>query len=398
LRHHLPVLLIALIAVALSGAAPGAIANDEPTRGVNLRLLPYLDRVATTPLEEIERLNGARLDLAQKAGFNSLRLGVPMEPWIEKLSTAGQEKTLELLRRVVSSVLERNLRLDVALFVPARKIVCEEQYQEGYRAGLNAILAQLPDRPEAGIEIVNEPPSCSGPAVPTAQWGKMQQDLYRAVRAAKRQILFVVAGGGWGQIDGMLQLDPDPFRSDPNTLYTFHYYEPFIYTSQEVAWLRPDHVNKYVKDLAWPVEVANASAVRDKALAAVANDKSLTEDTQREDRKSLSRLFDEYAIQGTTRYLSSRFRAVADWAAAHNLSTSRILLGEFGVHRHMPSPNVVEEPWPTAASWLEAVRREAENRHMGWVVWDLDSGFGVICGTGPGAGELCPSYRAVFAK
>ena len=43
------------------------------------------------------------------------------------------------------------------------------------------------------------------------------------------------------------------------------------------------------------------------------------------------------------------FETVADWAGAHNLSTRRILLGEFGVHRQMPALNLVAEPWSTAS-------------------------------------------------
>jgi hypothetical protein len=385
------------VVISLGGSAE-AVATDGAIRGVNMRLLPYFGFASSTPTEEIIRLNDVRLELVQKAGFNLVRVGVPMNPWIEEVSAAGQDKTLKLLRGILPSASARNLSIDVVLFVPARKVVCEGQYRDAYRGGLNAVIAELPDRSDVGIEVVSEPPSCRRPDSSVDQWEGMQQELYRTVRSMRQHARFVVTGGEWGTVDGLLHLDPMPYRDDPNAMFTFHYYEPFLYTHQEVAWLRPDHVNKFVSDLAWPAETTNASRVREQALASLASDKSVDDDAQQKDRNTLLRLFEEYGTQGTTAYLSSRFRAVADWTGAHNLSTGRILLGEFGVHRHMPAPNVVKEPWPTAPVWLAAVRREAESRHMGWVVWDLDSGFGVICGKQPGTGELCPAYQSVFAR
>jgi hypothetical protein len=390
------VVAIDVIASICAGAEAATI--NDPLRGVNMRLVPYRDVGSATPGDELIHLNDARLDLSQRAGFSLVRIGVPMEPWIEGVSIAEQEKTRKLLRETLSSALAKSLSTDVVLFVPARKIVCEKQYRDAYRSGLQAVLAGLPDRPDVGIEVVSEPPSCGNTGGAIGAWGELQRELYRIVRSMKHHIRFVVAGGGWGGIDGLLPLDPAPYKDDPNAMFTFHYYEPFLYTHQEVTWLRSDHVNKYVTDLGWPVESANSGHIRDGALAALAEDQSVNDDARREDNKSLSRLFNEYTTQGTAGYLSSRFQGVVDWAEVHGLPTTRILLGEFGVHRHMPATNVVGDPWPTAAAWLAAVRQQAERRNMGWVVWDLDSGFGVICGKQSGEGELCPAYRSVFAK
>jgi endoglucanase len=321
-----------------------------------------------------------------------------MNPWIEKVSAAEQDKTLQLLRAVVSTAFRRNLSVDVVLFAPAREIVCEAQNRDLYRAGLNAVLAELPDRPDFGIEVLSEPPNCPNPSSPATSWEATQEELYRTVRSMKRHLFFVVAGAGWGAVDGLLRLDPNPYGNDPNTMFTFHYYEPFLYTHQEVAWLRADHINTFVSDLAWPVESTNTGQARENALARLAGDKTLDDNAHSEDRKILLRLFAEYSTQGTTGYMSSRFQAVADWASAHNLSASRILLGEFGVHRQMAVLNLVAQPWPTASLWLSQVRGAAESRQMGWVVWDLDSGFGVICGSQAEMGELCPSYRTLFGE
>jgi hypothetical protein len=110
--------------VSLEGYAE-ATTDEAPIRGVNMRLLPYLGAVSTTPSGQIIRVNDARMELAERAGFNFVRIGVPMNPWIEKVSAAEQGKTLQLLRAVVSAAFRRNLSIDVVLFTPAREVVCE---------------------------------------------------------------------------------------------------------------------------------------------------------------------------------------------------------------------------------------------------------------------------------
>jgi endoglucanase len=389
--------LVSMSLLLLGPSGPG-FAKDAPIAGVNMRLLPYLDRAGVTPIRELARLNDARLELVRKAGFNFVRIGIPADAWIENVSPAQQDEVLTLLRGVLDSAISANLGVDVALFTPARQIVCENRDREPYRLALNAVLSQLPDRPDVGIEPINEPPSCreTGSAA-FGPWQEFQPQLYREVRSMRRNILFVVAGPGWGRVDGLPQLDPGPYRADPNAIFTFHYYEPFLFTHQEVAWLRPDHLNKFVAGLAWPAEKTNADAVQENALAALAGDASFTRDRQAESRRVLVQLFEEYRSRGTAGYLATRFQAAADWAEAHGVAASRMLLGEFGVHRHMAADRV-GEPWATAPAWLAAVRREAEDRHFGWVVWDLDSGFGVVCGNRPGEGEICPAYRTVFGK
>jgi hypothetical protein len=383
-----------LIFLFSSGIGASGLANNGPVAGVSIRLVPYLDRADASPVDELARLNDARLELVRKAAFDLVRVGIPAEAWVENLSPAERDRHLTLLSRILGSAASANLRVQVALFGPARQIVCEAQYFDSYRLALSAVLAVLPDRPDIAIEPMNEPPSCRKTASAAEPWEQIQQQLYREVRSVREHISFVVSAPGWGQGDGLLHLDPDPYRSDPNTAFTFHHYDPLLFTHQQVAWLRPDHVKKFVTSLAWPVEQRNVDQVREDALAA---GNSLGQDRRGEDRRALLQLFEEYKTQGTTRYLASRFQAAADWAEAHDLTPNRILLGEFGVHRQMSGADRVSEPWPTASAWLVAVRHEAERHGMGWVVWDLERVRGHLWRSA-GRGRTMPSIPHSFQK
>jgi endoglucanase len=203
-----------------------------------------------------------------------------------------------------------------------------------------------------------------------------------------------VTGVGWGQVDGLVRFDPSPYLGDPDTLFTFHYYEPLLFTHQATAWLRSDHANQYVHDLDWPVAEENRQSTERQALASLAADPNAGGAV----RKSLQNLFSRYRTDGTTHYLAQRFGSVADWARDHRIPANRILVGEYGVRRVHPESAAAGAPWRTAPIWLQAVRDQAKQAGFSAAVWDLDSGFGVICGDQLGHGELCPQYRSVYPQ
>ena len=114
--------------------------------------------------------------------------------------------------------------------------------------------------------------------------------------------------------------------------------------------------------------------------------------------KTLQDLFSAYQTDGTTRYLAQRFDSVANWARQHQIAANRILVGEYGVRRVHVEGDKAGAPWRTAPVFLAAVRDQAKHAGFTSAVWDLDSGFGVICGDQLGHGDLCPEYKAVYPR
>jgi len=394
-------------AVLLFGMSP-AIAADlstapERIHGTNLRLIPHQNFTPGTPIETIIGINDARLEVARQAGFNWVRVGVDMAPWVDNVSQEEQARTMSLVRGALASLAKRHLRGVFTLFVPAQKLVCDNYGYDAYLTGLLAILATLPDSTDWGIEVVNEPPTCPEAGI-GVHWETMQKTLYQTVRKIKTQLIFVVTGNGWGALDGLIQLDPSMYEKDANTLFAFHYYEPFLFTHQETVFLRSDKINSYVRNLDWPYDQLNTSEALKAASASISADGALDGKAKARDRETVTAMFGDYAKRGTESYMSDRIKSVANWALMQHVPANRVLLGEFGVFRQLMgakrnnTPEDVGSPRATAPGWLLHLRREVDQYGFGWAVWELDGGFGVICGGRPGTGKLCPEYQMVFAE
>jgi hypothetical protein len=188
----------------------------------------------------------------------------------------------------------------------------------------------------------------------------------------------------------LARLDAAPYRGDAAVWFSFHFYEPLLYTHQEITWLSPGSY-RYVSRLPWPEDPHRTGAALVEALRRLADDATL--DSSRRERLAavLRRDFADYATAGTAAHVARRFDEVTRWAGREDIPPTRLLLGEYGVDR--PTHSAAGAPWPDAAAWLGAVHGEAVRRGFMPVVWDLDSGFAVICQHEGLDAQLCEDYR-----
>lgn len=88
------------------------------------------------------------------------------------------------------------------------------------------------DRSEFVVfEILNEPHD-----IDDAIWGKIQGDTIEAIRKIDKKHTLIVGGTGFNSIDKMLKI---PKYTDENLIYTFHFYDPHIFTHQGATWNKP---------------------------------------------------------------------------------------------------------------------------------------------------------------
>ncbi|MDR3436087.1 cellulase family glycosylhydrolase [Telmatospirillum sp.] len=383
----------ACAAFAATVMVAGAAWASGGSPGVNLSLFPSgLNRHDTA--DAASEINRQRVAQAKAAGFKFIRLGIPFDAWTSKADPAEQARVLTVAVATVGEILAAGMTLDIGPQTRASDVVCRQIGWDIYVEGLSALLDRLPDSKAVAIEAMSEPPSCPGDNGPKSVWAGTQQTLYQLIRRKLPHATFVVTGTAWGQVDGLIKFDPSPYLGDPNTLFTFHDYEPFLFTHQATTWLRKDHANQYVHDLDWPVTEENRRSVETQALAALAADPNGDQSV----RKTLQDLFSAYQTEGTPSFLAQRFESVANWARTYNIPANQILLGEYGVRRVHLEGSKPGTPWRTAPTWLASVRDQAERAGFVWAVWDLDSGFGLICGDQLGHGDLCSEYRSVYPR
>jgi endoglucanase len=80
-------------------------------------------------------------------------------------------------------------------------------------------------------EILNEPHG-----ITTSAWGTIQNQVISAIREKDTRHMIVVGGSGYNSYSELANL---PHYSDNNLLYTFHFYDPFMFTHQGASWTAP---------------------------------------------------------------------------------------------------------------------------------------------------------------
>ena len=80
-------------------------------------------------------------------------------------------------------------------------------------------------------EILNEPHGIADPL-----WNTIQQNVISKIRSVDTRHMIVVGPAGWNSYNNLANL---PRYSDANLLYTFHFYDPFLFTHQGATWVDP---------------------------------------------------------------------------------------------------------------------------------------------------------------
>jgi aryl-phospho-beta-D-glucosidase BglC (GH1 family) len=192
------------------------------------------------------------------------------------------------------------------------------------------------------LEILNEPEFND-----RYRWYGVQAKLAAAIREGAPQHTIIAAGARWSDDDELVFLEP---LRDPNVIYTFHFYEPHIFTHQGATW--GTYFWHWVKGLRYPSSPENAFKVAGSVPDAV-------------DRLAVIRY-------GQDHWDASRVEAdinqVAEWARQRGVP---VVCNEFGVYREYAEPRDRE-------AWIHDVRTSVENHAMGWTMWDYSGSFGVV--------------------
>lgn len=190
-------------------------------------------------------------------------------------------------------------------------------------------------------EILNEPNTITTPV-----WGQIQQRVINAIRTADTKHKIVVAPSYWGTTLEMSQL---PVYTDTNLIYTFHFYEPGIFTHQGITWYEPSLGS--VQNVPFPYNAATMPPLP-----------SGIKGTYWEDE------YNNYKNTGTVAKLQETM------VKAVNFKNSRkvdMYCGEFGAYNEYT-------PVDSRNYYYSEVRKYLEANGIPWTTWDYSYGFGIF--------------------
>lgn len=200
-------------------------------------------------------------------------------------------------------------------------------------------------RPEmVFLEPMNEPVFYDSPE----DWLPLQAQLIAAIHEVAPEFTVIATGARWSHLDTLITQTP---LDDPNVIYNFHFYDPFVFTHQGATWggdlvvpLRDVPYPSSPEAIAPLLESSNYGSEQRTALINYGNER-----------------WDKARLQ-------QRLQAVADWAEQHHV---RVICNEFGTYS-------VYAPMEDRVRWIQDVRETLEGFGFGWAMWEYDNTFGMV--------------------
>jgi hypothetical protein len=226
------------------------------------------------------------------------------------------------------------------------------------------------DLSRVAFEPVNEPPQDC-----VSDWPSLQAEIARAARAAAPHLTLVLTGACGGMIAGLAELDPSP-TGDNNVLYTFHFYEPYVFSHQGAPWMTGEPMYRYLNSVPWPAAAGSRQATLAAVAARMASDTTTPAAAKRDIGATIEKVLREYFDARPDRSFVERyFRQVKQWADRHGIEPRRILLGEFGALR--TDERYVAAPAADRVRYIRDVRETAEAFGIPWAFWNFFDGMGL---------------------
>lgn len=318
-------------------------------KGVNL--LEWFQTYRDNSLPDLNKYDEEDFACFKSMGIDVVRLTCGFEDVTDK--PYGTGKIYEAVLEKLDQVCDWAEKYQIYLIIDNHNnhTVNVEGNESNYtllRDHLSAIWLQLAlrykDRGEYIIyEIMNEP-FCPN----EKEWYKLQQDIINLIRTYDKKHSIVVSATDFSGIDSLSKFKP---YKDSNLIYTFHFYEPMIFTHQGATWIGDGF--EETSGIPFPY---NQSRMPELSESAKAN-------------PWLLGMYNDYSQIGTENYINTRIKKAADWAKKNK---AKILCGEIG-------DKVWTDPVDRLA-WIRTTVSALNNYGIPYCTWGIDGSDGLLNG------------------
>lgn len=307
------------------------------------------------PPEPIMRFTRADVRMIKAMGFEFVKLIVNPEPLMQAGRLDREKRTY--LEQIVAQVVDEELPVVVCLHPEwefKRRVLSDLAAFATYRLFLQDVSEFLGARWSArqlALQLMTEP------VTEGLDWNDLQPQLWQTARRALPQHTLILAGDQVGKIEGLLTTRPVP---DPNVLYSFTFYDPFLFTLQGGEWLTPAWWS-HLGPVPYPVDPDLLAARTPDLLARIPPEPPAW-------RAAVSQELQEYGAAGwNERVIADRIQRLADWNQSHG-GGLKIWCAEFGCYQR----TVAAED---RCRYLRDVRAAMEAHGIGWAYWSYNETF-----------------------
>jgi hypothetical protein len=159
-------------------------------------------------------------------------------------------------------------------------------------------------------------------------------------------------------------------------LYTFHFYEPYLFSHQGAPWMR-EPVYRSLNAVPWSASAGSLETTLAAVRARMAKDGETSASDKAAAYRETERVLTEYfAAQPDIGFAKQYFSKVRQWSEKNDVPMTEILLGEFGALRS--DARYVAAGAADCARYIRDVRETAEDFGLPWAFWNLFDGMGIM--------------------
>jgi endoglucanase len=288
--------------------------------------------------------------LIKSMGFDHVRLSVNPQPMFdEREPNKIPPEYLGYVDAAVKMILDHGLAVVIDLHPDGdfkARLAKDDDFVERFADFWRLLAAHYstsgldPDR--VFLEIMNEPEFSD-----RYRWLGVQMKLAAAIREGAPNLTIIAAGARWANDDELVFQEP---LRDPNIIYNFHFYEPYIFTHQGADWSA--YYWHWLRGVRYPSSAESA----ERAAALVPDEV---------DRLQVIRYGQEHWDAAR---IELEIKQASEWARRRGVP---VVCNEFGVYREYADAQ-------DRAAWLHDVRTALEHNGIGWTMWDYSGSFGVV--------------------
>jgi endoglucanase len=251
-----------------------------------------------------------------------------------------------LLFILLDQIIDWSEELDLHLILDNHSFEVDVVTEPDIKDQLLAVWKQLADRYKDRsnmiyYEILNEPHGISD-----SIWHNIQQEAIDTIRAYDQTHTLIVGPANWNSYNN-LELMPE--FTDENLIYTFHFYEPHIFTHQGTTWNVPSLEN--LTGVPYPYD---AASMPDLPLELAGT--------------YIENEYNSYPGQANDTWVRSQIDIAVQFM---NERSVPLWCGEFGTY--MSDSQTVDR-----ARWLETVRTYFEENGIAWALHEYSVDFGIF--------------------
>jgi endoglucanase len=199
------------------------------------------------------------------------------------------------------------------------------------------------------FELYNEPPHMN-PKV----WKDAAYNIVTAIRKTDKNRTLIVGASNFNSIYELSRMER---LADENIIYTFHFYEPFLFTHQGADWVG-DQVA--TTGIPFPYDAQKYPAINLKAVGTWGETN-----------------YHQYKTDGNEQSVNDKLQIVKSWSAKYYVP---VLCGEYGVYNKYTDDD-------SRCHYIKAVRKALKGMDIPGILWDYNSNFSIFNGA-PSANNL----------